>query len=74
MRSIERYLESESNLYVPKTGENVSGERMRLGEESEKMEDKVERIGARMSGSENVRASGRVAVQYIQTFRDCRFY
>ena len=47
---------------------------MRLGAESEKMEDEVKRIGAQMSGSENVRASGCVAVQYIQTFRDCRFY
>ena len=47
---------------------------MRLEEESEKMEVEVERIGALMSGSEKVRASGRVAVQYIQTFRHCRFY
>ena len=47
---------------------------MRLGEESEKMEDEVENIGAQMSGSENVRASGWVAVQHIQTFRDCQFY
>ena len=29
-------------------------EHMRLGEESEKMEDEVRRIGAQMSGSENV--------------------
>ena len=44
------------------------------GEESEKMEDEVKSIGARMSGFENVRASGWVAVQHIQTFRDYFHY
>ena len=65
---------SETDIYVLRAGENGRGECMRLEDESGKMEDKVEGIGAQMSGSENVRASGRVAVQYIQTFRDCRFY
>ena len=74
MGGIERYQVSQIDIYVLKTCENGRGECMRLGEESEKMEDEVEQIGTLMSGSENVRASGPVAVQYIQTFRDCRFY
>ena len=74
MRGIEGYRMSKTDIYVLKADENGRGERMRLEEESGKIEDEVKRIDAQMSGSENVRASGRVAVQYIQTFRHCRFY
>ena len=43
----------ETDIYVLKGGENGRGERMRLEDESGKMEDKVESIGAQMSGSES---------------------
>ena len=54
MRGMERDMVSETESMFQKHAKMEEEERMRPAEENEKMEDKVGKISARMSGSENV--------------------